>query len=219
MPCALPSKRLSSIFHHLLRFLFHLGYFGPLVMGILDSSFLFLPFGNDLLVVGLVARHREGYLLYVISAACGSTAGVFLLDLIARKLGEEGVQRVAGDARYKYLKRKIGEKGGKALVVGSLAPPPFPFTMVVATNSALGYPRRRLLLTVALSRTARFLILGFLAIKFGRAILRIANSDPFRWTMIVFTLACIAGSVWSIVKWVRRGKRPSKRAKTAARTF
>ncbi len=63
-----------------------------------------------------------------------------------------------------------------ALVVACLAPPPFPFTMVVATNSALGYPRQRLLLTVAISRGVRFLILGLLAIKFGRAILRIANS-------------------------------------------
>lgn len=186
------------------------------MMGILDSSFLFLPFGNDLLVVGLVARHREGYLFYVLSAACGSTAGVFLLDLITRKLGEEGVQRVAGEARYKQLKRKIGEKGGRAIVIGSLAPPPFPFTMVIATNSALGYPRRRLLLMVALSRAARFLIIGFLAMKFGRVILRIARSAPFRWTMIFFTLACIAGSVWSIVNWVRKGKGRSKRTAAAA---
>jgi hypothetical protein len=29
----------------LLHFIFHLGYFGPLVMGALDSSFLILPFG------------------------------------------------------------------------------------------------------------------------------------------------------------------------------
>ncbi len=39
----------------LFRFLFHIGYLGPLVMGVLDSSFLVLPFGNDLLIVGLVA--------------------------------------------------------------------------------------------------------------------------------------------------------------------
>jgi membrane protein YqaA with SNARE-associated domain len=184
--------------------LVQLGYFGPLVMGILDSSFLFLPFGNDLLVIGLVARHHEGYLLYVLAATCGSTIGVFFLDLVARKAGEAGVQKVAGKSRFAYLKKKIGEKGGKAIILGCLAPPPFPFTMVVATTSVLGYPRKRLLATVALARAARFLIIGYLAIRFGRAILRIANSEPFRWTMIFFAILCLAGSVFSIMKWVRR---------------
>lgn len=172
-------------------------------MGIMDSSFLFLPFGNDLLVVGLVARNHDGWPFYVLSAVCGSTLGVFLLDLLARKGGEKGVQKVAGEKRYQMLKRRIGEKGGRALVIGSLAPPPFPFTMVVAVNSALGYPRQRLLWIIAGSRAARFVILSLLAIEFGRSILRIANSEPFKWTMIGFTLLCVVGSVFSILKWIR----------------
>ncbi len=197
---------MSTFFRHLLSFLIHLGYFGPFVMGILDSSFLFLPFGNDLLVVGMVARHHEGYLLYVLSAVCGSTAGVFLLDLVARKLGEEGIQKIAGKSRFEKLKSKIGEKGGRTLVIGCLAPPPFPFTMVVAVNSALEYPRKRLLAIVAASRGVRFLILGALAIKFGPAFLRIAKSDQFKWAMIAFILLCIAGSAFSVIKWLRHGR-------------
>jgi membrane protein YqaA with SNARE-associated domain len=176
-------------------------------MGIMDSSFLFLPFGNDLLVVALVARHHDALPFYVLSAVCGSTLGVFLLDLIARKSGEAGVQKVAGQSKFERLKRKVGEKGGRALVVGSLAPPPFPFTMVVATTSALGYPRRRLLWTVALSRAARFIILGFLAIKFGRTILRVMNTAAFKWSMIGFAVLCAIGSGFSIAKWLR-SRRP-----------
>jgi membrane protein YqaA with SNARE-associated domain len=193
----------TIFFRHILRFLFHLHYFGPFVMGIMDSSFLFLPFGNDLLVVGLVARNHDGWPFYVLSAVCGSTLGVFLLDVIARKGGEKGVRKVAGEKRFNILKRRIGEKGGRALVVGSLAPPPFPFTMVVAVNSALGYPRRRLLWTIAASRAVRFTILSLLAIKFGRTILHIANSEPFKWTIIGFTVLCVVGSVFSILKWSR----------------
>lgn len=175
-------------------------------MGVMDSSFLFLPFGNDLLVVGLVARHHQGWPFYVLSAVCGSTLGVFFLDLLARKGGEAGVQKVAGQRRFDYLRRKIGERGGAALALAALAPPPFPFTMVVAVNSALAYPRRRLLWTVAAARAVRFVILSLLAIKYGRAILRIANSEGFRWTIIAFTMLCIAGSVFSILKWVRSGR-------------
>jgi membrane protein YqaA with SNARE-associated domain len=172
-------------------------------MGVMDSSFLFLPFGNDLLVVAMVARNHVGWPFYVISAVCGSTLGVFLLDLLARKGGEAGVRKVAGRKRFEYLRRKIGERGGTAIVVGCLAPPPFPFTMVVAVNSALGYPRLRLLWTVAGARAVRFAILSLLAIKFDRTFLRIANSEWFKWTMVGFSILCLVGSVFSIAKWVR----------------
>jgi membrane protein YqaA with SNARE-associated domain len=80
-----------------LAFLLHLGYFGPVFMGILDSSFLFLPFDNDLLVVTLVARHHQGWPWYVLAAALGSTIGVSVLGLVAHELGEEGVQKMAGE--------------------------------------------------------------------------------------------------------------------------
>jgi uncharacterized membrane protein YdjX (TVP38/TMEM64 family) len=198
---------LPTFFRHLLHILLQLGYFGPLVMGVLDSSFLFLPFGNDLLVVSLVARHHQGLVLYVLSAATGSTLGVLLLDLVARKGGEEGIQKVAGPKRFDYLKRKIGEKGGRAIVLGCLAPPPFPFTMLVATNSALGYPRLRLLWMVWLTRALRFAVIGLLAMKFGHAILRIINSSAFKWSMVVFIAICIVGSALSITKWVRKSRR------------
>ncbi|MBV9301971.1 MAG: hypothetical protein JOY62_02675 [Acidobacteriaceae bacterium] len=192
--------------------LFQLGYAGPIVMGVLDSSFLFLPFGNDLLIVGLIARHHQGFIVYVLAAGCGSVIGVWLLDLVARKIGEEGIQKVAGPKRFTYLKRKIGEKGGRALVLGCLAPPPFPFTMVVATNSALGYPKARLLFIVWLARIVRFTLIGLLALKFGPAILRIANTPAFKWSMAVFIVICTVGSALSITNWVRK----SRRIRTAA---
>ena len=50
-----PPPQKMNFLTPLVRFVVQLGYFGPFVMGIMDSSFLVLPFGNDLLVVGLVA--------------------------------------------------------------------------------------------------------------------------------------------------------------------
>jgi membrane protein YqaA with SNARE-associated domain len=197
---------LSAFFHQLLGFFVHLNYFGPLMMGVLDSSFLFLPFGNDLLVVGLVARHHQDYVIYVLMAACGSTLGVFFLDLVARKAGEEGIQKITGRRRFEYFKRKIEQRGGVAVVLACIAPPPFPFTPVIATNSALGYPRHKLLLLVAVSRAARFFVIGYLAIRYGRSILRVAKSDDFKWAMIAFIVLCAVGSVFSVLNWVRKSR-------------
>ena len=52
-------------------------------MSALDSSFLVLPFGNDLLLIALVSSNREGamWIAYVLVSAIGSVIGVFVIDL------------------------------------------------------------------------------------------------------------------------------------------
>lgn len=197
-------------FAPLLHFLFHIGYFGPLVMGVLDSSFLILPFGNDILVVGLVARHHHGVPWYVLSAACGSTIGAFLLAFIAGKLGEEGIRKISGDSRYEKLKKRIGQRSGIAVAVAGLAPPPFPFTTVIAAVSALDYPIWRTLAINFVSRGLRFAILAILALKFGRQILEIAKSAPFEWSMVAFIALCLIASSFSIVHWLHKPAKQSR---------
>src|SRR5262249_2937413 len=154
--------QMRAFFAPFLHFLFHIGYFGPLVMGILDSSFLILPFGNDLVVVGLVASHHRGTPWYVLSAACGSTIGAFFLAFVSRKLGQEGIRKLSGDPSYEKLKKRIGRRSGPAVALAGLAPPPFPFTTVIAAVSALGYPFWRTLLINFVARGVRFTILAIL---------------------------------------------------------
>lgn len=194
---------MSKFLRPALLFLFHLGYFGPFLMGILDSSFLVLPFGNDLLVVALVAANHHGLPFYVLSAACGSTLGVLLLALVARKFGEEGICKVAGQKKFDRLKKGIGQRSGVAVAIGCLAPPPFPFTMVIAAASAMGYSLWRLLAINFVSRAVRFTALGFLAIYFGPAFLRIGHTPAFFWSMIGFIVLCLVASAASIWNWVR----------------
>ncbi|HEY1766329.1 MAG TPA: VTT domain-containing protein [Terracidiphilus sp.] len=192
------------------RFLLHIGYLGPFVMGVLDSSFLVLPFGNDLVVVGLVARHRHGAPWYVVSAALGSTVGALALALVCRKLGEQGLRKFAGDKRYEKLKNRIGQRAGLAVAVAGLAPPPFPFTTVIAAVSALDYPLWRILLVNFLARGLRFAALAWLALKYGRAVIAIAQSAPFRWSMLVFILLCLVASGFSVWHWLRRPRESHK---------
>jgi membrane protein YqaA with SNARE-associated domain len=193
-----------SLLAPFLQFLFRVGYLGPFVMGVLDSSFLFLPFGNDLVVVGLVARHHQGAPWYVLSAACGSSVGACILALVSRKLGEEGIRRIAGKSRYEKLRKRIGSRSGIAVAVAGLAPPPFPFTTVIAAVAALGYPLWKIVTINFLARGARFTILSILALKFGQSILQIAQSPSFEWSMAVFIVLCLVASGFSVVHWMRR---------------
>lgn len=203
-------SRVTRFFRTFLIFLLHLGYAAPVLMGILDSSFLFLPFGNDLLVVILVSHHHKGLPWYVLGAATGSTIGVFLLTLVARKLGEEGIQKMAGENRFNKLSERINQHGGKAVVLACIAPPPFPFTMVIAAAAALDYSVLRICVINFFARGVRFAILGWIAIEYGKRIIDITHSGVYRWIMVTFIVLCAAGSALSIYGWLknmRSGKR------------
>ena len=194
-------------FGPLLHFVFRLGYFGPLLMGILDSSFLILPFGNDFVVVGMVARHPHGVPWFVLSAACGSTIGTLMLAFVSKKLGEEGIRKISGDRSYEKLKRRIGRRSGIAVAIAGLAPPPFPFTTVIAAVSALDYPIWRTLVINFLARSARFFIVSILALKFGRQVLSLARSAPFEWAMVAFIVLCVVASGFSVWHWMAKPRR------------
>lgn len=182
----------------------HLGYFGPFFMGALDSSFLILPFGNDLVVLLLVAHNHRAVVWYIIAAACGSTVGALLLAVVARKLGEQGITRLAGKRRYDRLKHHVSHHAATAIAVSGLAPPPFPFTTVIAGTAALNYPLWRILLVNFIARVARFTLLSLLAIKFGRQVLQVAGSSAFEWSMIAFIVLCVIASTFSITKWLKK---------------
>src|SRR5581483_6960989 len=171
----------KSTVRRFLGFFLHLGPAGPLLLGIADSSFLFLPFGNDLLLVILLARNHKLFPIYVPMAAIGSTLGVFLLDLVCRKGGEEGLKKMLPAKRFEYMKKKMSERAGFAVALACLAPPPFPFTAVIAAASAFEFPRLKLLLIAFFARATRFSLVGLAAIFLGRQILAIAKSTGFVW--------------------------------------
>jgi hypothetical protein len=72
--------------------------------------------------------------------------------------------------RLDYLKKKMSHSAAIPLVVTCLAPPPFPFTAVIAAASAFQYPKSRLLGYVFAARAVRFTLIGLAAIRFGRGI-------------------------------------------------
>ena len=183
-----------------------LGLFGLFLMSALDSSFLVLPFGNDLLLIALVSSNRESlmWIVYVIVSAIGSLVGVFIIDLIMRKAGESGLERFVSKKRIDKLKAKLENKGGITVFVATLIPPPFPFTPVVITASALQSLRGKLLIAVFLGRLLRFGIEAVLALYFGRQLIAFIDSDVV--TYIVYALIGIAVilSTLSLLRWLKR---------------
>ena len=197
---------MHSFVHTLFVFFVHLGAFGLLLLGVLDDTFLFLPLGNDLLLVALTVRHHSLLPLYVAAAAAGSTLGCYVIDLIVRKRGGAGVRKILSAKRLKYVEKKVENRAAAALLVATLAPPPFPFTTVIAAVSALHYPRGKMLGVIAAGRVVRFTIIGLLALWLGRHFLRITETPAFEWSMAAFIALCVIGSAISIYNWVRSSR-------------
>jgi membrane protein YqaA with SNARE-associated domain len=194
------------LFHFILRW----GGVGLLLLGILDSSFLFAPWGNDVLLVAMTARHPTlAYALYYAAmSTVGSVVGCLLIDLTVRPLGEGGLEKHLPARRLKSVKTKVRVNAAKTLAIASLAPPPFPFTAFVIGTAALQYPRGRLLLVVGITRLVRFIVVGLLAIHFGDQVLKWAGNPVVQGFLIGLIILCTVGSIISVAGWVRRSKSP-----------
>ena len=192
----------------LLALILKSGGLGLLGLGMLDSSFLFAPWGNDLLLIGLVARERSPLhmLYYAGMSTIGSVIGCLILDVVFREAGEHGLDKHLPRKRLDYVKAKVNQNAGWALVLASLAPPPFPFTPFVMVAAALEYPRRRLLTVIGAARMARFTIAGVLALLFGRRILTWAKNPVVEAMLLALIVICTGGSIVSAYLWIRRSK-------------
>lgn len=201
--------------HSVFRFFRRLGIFGLFLVSALDSSFLVLPFGNDLLLIGLVSSDRQGlmWIAYVLISVFGSMLGVLVLDVIMRKTGEKGLERFLKKQKIHQLRDRISDKAGLTVFMATVLPPPFPFTPVVMTASALQVSRRTLLGAVFLGRLVRFTLEAILAIYFGRKLIQYMNSKPVEYIVYGLIAIAVVGSVFSILKWV--GRRTSSQSTDA----
>ena len=201
----------NSVLGPLRIFLRH-GAAGLLALGIADSSFLILPFGNDLLLLTLVAHDKSSAWKYVPIATAGSVIGIFLLDLLTRKGGEAGLEKMMSRKRFEYWKNKMNERAASTIMLGCLAPPPFPFRAVILAASAFQYPRHKLLSVACVSRFARFSIVAALAIVFGRQVIAVAKSPAAFWVMMGFIVLCAIATAYSVACWIRQRRRTAMTA-------
>src|SRR6202043_483209 len=111
------------------------------------------------LLLGLAARYHHRMPLYVAAATLGSVQGVLVTLWLSRKGGDRLAKGRKGRT-WKYVEKQMKENAGWALTVGSLMPPPFPFTVFVAAAGVLKVPIKKALPFVAAGRLLRFAIEG-----------------------------------------------------------
>jgi membrane protein YqaA with SNARE-associated domain len=199
-----------AVGHSLRRWIYHLGALGFIPLGLLDSSVIPLPGSMDVLTIVLAARDAKLWPYYAVMATVGSVLGGLLTYRLARKGGKESLAR---KVPAKTLKRVYGifERWGfAAIAIPALLPPPMPLVPFVLAAGAMQYSMKKFLLAMALGRIVRYMILAYLAARYGRKMLPflLRHGDPL--------VAAVVGLVVTavLVYFVFRGIKSKKRAKS-----
>lgn len=148
------------------QWLVSFGPFGLLAIAFLDSLFIPMPGGVDAVLLLLAASRPSWMLIYVAAATIGSTAGCVGLYRISQRAGHRALNRFS-ESKQKRVKDLIDRYDVLSVLVASLLPPPFPFKLFVVSAGVFRLNLMRFTIAVAVGRTFRYLLEGYLAAHYG----------------------------------------------------
>lgn len=155
------------------KWIHSLGGLGLILLGLADNTpFLSAPPGSeDVFVILLSARHPAWWLYYGFMATLGEVAGGYLTYRLAQKSGKETLEKKAGKERAAMVYRSFERGGFFSVMLGAVAPPPFPFTSVLMAAGIMQCPRAKFFPALACGRGARFLAVAFFGSIYGQPII------------------------------------------------
>ena len=143
-----------------------LGGIGIFCSSFIDSSFIPLPLVTDLLVMEMSSLHPLRMPVYVTMAALGSLGGCIVIYWIARKGGQAFYRRTQGHSSEK-IEQFIEKHPVACVVLPAVAPFPVPFKPFVIAQGVFQVPFVTFLLGTLAGRFVRFLIEGYLGVRYG----------------------------------------------------
>ena len=171
---------------HLLRWLMGFGALGLFLVAVVDSSVIPLPIpGSADLLLLLLASQRRATVLSVIwlasSAVAGSILGGYLAWSAGRKGGEVTLERYVPKRHLNRLTGWIERYGAWSIAVAAILPPPIPLTPFTIAAGALKVSRMRFLVAFSLARVARYGLLAWLGLTYGRHIAHLWQKTLSGW--------------------------------------
>jgi membrane protein YqaA with SNARE-associated domain len=198
------------------RWLFHFGGIGLIPLGILDSSLIPIPGILDVAAIVLSSRQEHLWVYYGLMATAGSVAGGFVTYRLARKGGKEALDRRFSRRKVKKVCDIFGRWGFAAIAIPALLPPPVPMVPFLLAAGAMQYPVKRFLAALTLGRICRYLILAYLAARYGRQIIAFIAEHGHP-AMVAILMGLMAAAAVVFYYW--RGSKGKKRIWTFGERF
>jgi membrane protein YqaA with SNARE-associated domain len=162
---------LPTVARSMRRWIFHLGGLGLIPLGLLDNSPIPLPGAMDVATILLSARQEQLWLYYALMATAGSGIGGFVTYRLARKGGKEALNRRFSRRQVAKVCEIFGRWGFGAIAIAVLLPPPAPMVPFLFAAGAMQYPVRKFLAALMLGRIPRYMLLAYVAKRYGRQII------------------------------------------------
>ena len=201
-------KKISRLLLKLKSYLIAMGPFGLFAIAFLDSFAIPMPAGVDAALIVLTVSHDTArmswMLLYAAMAVLGSTAGCVGLYLISRRAGHRALDRFS-EKKRKRVMELIDKYDVLSVLVASLLPPPFPFKLFVVSAGVFRLSLFRFTVAIAVGRAVRYLIEGYLAVRFGDEAINVIQKYS---TPISLGVIAIIILIFIVRTLVRRARRP-----------
>jgi membrane protein YqaA with SNARE-associated domain len=201
-------KKISRLLLKLKTYLIAMGPLGLFAIAFLDSFAIPMPAGVDAALLVLTVSHETArtswMLLYAAMAVLGSTAGCVGLYLISRRAGHRALDRFS-EKKRKRVMDLIERYDVLSVLVASLLPPPFPFKLFVVSAGVFRLSLLRFTVAIAVGRAIRYLLEGYLAVRFGDEAINIVQRYS---TPISLSAVGLVVIVFVSRALIRRARRP-----------
>jgi len=178
---------------------------GMFFAALLDSSFISVPEGNDLLILGLsIGKEWTRVAYYVLLAAGGSISGSLFLFIIGRRGGSSLLKKRISPRSLARMETLFRKYGPVALILPCIMPPPCPYRVFVLSAGAFGIRLPHFILSVSLGRLARYSTWGVLGVHYGETVLQFLESNLVTVWIAVLGVVGLAATVALITYHLRR---------------
>ena len=177
----------------LIRVLRGLGVLGLMGLAFVDSAGVPTGGGPDWVLLVMVSESQQlmELLAFVPAAVFGSAVGCLVPYYIGRRGGHLVLQRFEVE-RQETVRDKIDRYGLWAVAFSVVAPPPYPMKLFILSAGVFGMPFGKFLLAVVMGRTARYLMVGYLAVRYGERATELLRTNFATVVAILAALALVA---------------------------
>jgi membrane protein YqaA with SNARE-associated domain len=205
-------KFVARYTHWLWGILAPLGVWGVFVVTALDGAFLGLPV--DAVVASYIYHDPAHLMFYSVMAAAGAAVGSSVMYLIGYLGGEALVRKRMSPERYQKIHDSFDKHEFWAVMLPAMLPPPTPFKLFVLAAAVAEMRYVSFLGAVLAGKFARFLILGFLTIKFGPQVVQFMSAMVKQHYIAVLIAIVVGVGLWFFMRQRARAAENKRAGKT-----
>lgn len=203
------------------RWLVHLGAPGVFGVSLVDATVvpLAIPGSTDLLLLWLIAQGGNPYLL-VSCGVVGSLIGGYTTWRLGKKGGEAALKRYVPPRLQNRVHGWAQHHPMWSVFMPAILPPPIPLWPFLLAAGALGASWQRFLTAFGLGRSLRYSIVGWLAVRYGRGMIKLWSSTLDKWSTPIFWTfigISVLGSAYGVWKFRKRSREIGSEAHHASK--